>query len=54
MPKTVSIEPEWRGLLKWMDHALKTNSVHPERREAFQKTRDEVAAWVKHLDEIGA
>ncbi len=52
--KTVSIEPDWRNLLAWMDNALKTNSVIPAKRAAFQKSRDEVAAYVKHLDAIGA
>lgn len=50
MVKMVKIEPNWRNLLKFMDEALRTDSVIPDKREMFQKERDKVAAYVTHLD----
>lgn len=51
--KHIVIEPNWHNLLKFMNKALATNSVLPERRDEFQKSRDEVAAYVAHLDKGG-
>jgi hypothetical protein len=51
--KKITVEPNWHSVLKFMDYALRTNSVLPEKREEFQKSRNEVAAYVTHLDKGG-
>jgi hypothetical protein len=51
--KKVIVEPNWHAVLKYMDSALETNSVLPEKRKEFQKSRDEVAAYVTHLNKGG-
>lgn len=51
--KRVKVEPNWHAVLKYMNSALETNSVLPAKREEFQKSRDEVAAYVTYLDKGG-
>ena len=48
--ETVNVEPEWRSMLRFMDHALATDSVPLSKRGAFQLQRDSVAAYVTALD----
>ena len=46
----VDVTPDWRNVLRFMDHAIATGSVVKSKLAEFKASRDEVAAYVAAMD----